>query len=170
MTIVVCPLSALDAVIAQRRPSHVVTLLGPDRMIGAHPAMPADRHLRLLMDDIERPSPGMIAPTALMIEDLLAFAETWDARDPMVLHCFAGISRSTAAAFTLACARNPAADEGAIALALRASAPHAMPNRRIVAFADDILGRRGRMLEALEVMGAGEFRIEGFPFDLAAGH
>jgi predicted protein tyrosine phosphatase len=170
MTLVVCPLSALDAVIAERRPSHVVTLLGPDRMIGAHPAMPADRHLRLLMDDIERPSPGMIAPAAVMIEDLLAFAETWDGGDPMVLHCFAGISRSTAAAFTLACARNPGADEGAIAMALRAAAPHAMPNRRIVAFADDILNRRGRMLQAVSDIGAGEFRTEGTPFDLAASH
>jgi predicted protein tyrosine phosphatase len=170
MTFVVCPLSRLEDVIARRRPSHVLTLLGSERMIGAHAAMPADRHLRVLMDDIEHPAAGMTAPTAAMVERILAFAEGWEGVSPMVVHCFAGVSRSTAAAFTLACARNPGADEGAIARALRAAAPHAQPNRRIVALADDILDRRGRMLEAVAEIGPGDFVGEGVPFDLAARH
>jgi predicted protein tyrosine phosphatase len=88
----------------------------------------------------------------------------------MVVHCWAGISRSTASAFAIACARNPQADELGIALAMRRASPSAFPNRRIVALADDILDRRGRMLEAVEAMGGNGFAAEGVPFDLAARH
>jgi len=88
----------------------------------------------------------------------------------MLIHCWAGISRSTASAFAIACERNPHADEHAIALALRRAAPHAYPNRRLVALADDILGRRGRMIEAVEAMGDNNFAMEGVPFDLPARH
>jgi predicted protein tyrosine phosphatase len=88
----------------------------------------------------------------------------------MVVHCWAGISRSTATAFAIACERNPHADEHAIAQALRRASPTALPNRRIVALADDILDRRGRMLDAVEAMGGNGYAVEGVPFDLAARH
>jgi predicted protein tyrosine phosphatase len=85
----------------------------------------------------------------------------------MLIHCWAGISRSTASAFALACERSPKVDEKTIALAMREAAPHAYPNRRIVALADDILGRRGRMVDAIDAMGNGVFDASG-PFDFAA--
>jgi predicted protein tyrosine phosphatase len=53
---------------------------------------------------------------------------------------------------------------------MRRVSPHAFPNRRIVALADDILDRRGRMLEAVEAMGGNNFVLEGVPFELAARH
>ncbi len=87
----------------------------------------------------------------------------------MVIHCFAGISRSTASAFVIACERDPHADELEIALAMRRASPSAFPNRRIVALADDILGRQGRMVEAVEAMGGNGFVAEGVPFDLPVG-
>jgi predicted protein tyrosine phosphatase len=85
----------------------------------------------------------------------------------MVVHCWAGISRSTASAFAIACARDPDADELEVALAMRRASPSAFPNRRIVALADDILGRHGRMVAAVEAMGGNGFVAEGVPFDLA---
>jgi len=88
----------------------------------------------------------------------------------MVVHCWAGISRSTASAFAIACERNPHADELKIALSMRKASPSAFPNRRIVALADDILDRRGRMLEAVEAMGGNGYAMEGVPFTLAARH
>jgi predicted protein tyrosine phosphatase len=105
-----------------------------------------------------------------MVERVLAFARDWDARAPMIVHCWAGISRSTASAFAIACERNPHADELAIAMAMRRASPSAFPNRRIVALADDILGRQGRMVEAVEAMGGNGFVPEGVPFDLSARH
>jgi predicted protein tyrosine phosphatase len=100
-----------------------------------------------------------------MVEAILAFGRSWDAAAPMVIHCFAGISRSTASAFAIACERDPQADELEIALSMRRASPSALPNRRIVALADDILGRQGRMIDAVEAMGGNGFVMEGVPFD-----
>jgi predicted protein tyrosine phosphatase len=170
MVLVVTPLRLLPLVLAERAPSHLITLLSPEELIETPAGFDPARHLRLGMHDIAVPEPGFVAPDARMVERVLAFAEDWDERAPMVVHCWAGISRSTASAFAIACQRNPHADELAIALAMRRASPSAFPNRRIVALADDILDRRGRMLEAVEAMGGNGFAMEGVPFDLAARH
>jgi len=168
MVLIVTPLSRLHEVIAQRRPSHLITLLSPEELIRTPADFPAHRHLRLGVHDIDIPMEGLVAPDAAMVERVLAFARGWGGETPMVVHCWAGISRSTASAFAIACERNPHADELEIALAMRRASPTAFPNRRIVALADDILDRRGRMLEAVEAMGGNSFAVEGVPFDLAA--
>ena len=111
-----------------------------------------------------------IAPDARLVETILDFGRTWDEGAPLLVHCWAGISRSTATAFIIACERNPGADELAIAMAMRRASVHAFPNRRIVALADDILDRRGRLLDAVAAMGGNGFVPEGAPFELAARH
>lgn len=166
MVLIVAPLRRLPEVIAARAPSHLISLLTPEEMIETPPGFEAARHLRLGMHDIHAPVPGLIAPDAAMVEAILAFGRSWDAAQPMLVHCFAGISRSTAGAFAIACERDPHADELEIALAMRRASPSAFPNRRIVALADDILRRQGRMLEAVEAMGGNGFVIEGVPFDI----
>jgi predicted protein tyrosine phosphatase len=170
MVLVVTPLRLLPQVLAERAPSHLITLLSPAELIDTPAGFDPRRHLRLGVHDIEFSEPGFVVPDARMVEQVLAFAQDWDARAPMVVHCWAGISRSTASAFAIACARNPQADELGIALAMRRASSSAFPNRRIVALADDILDRRGRMLEAVEAMGGNGFATEGVPFDLAARH
>jgi predicted protein tyrosine phosphatase len=138
-------------------------------MIGTPPGLTAERHLRLGVNDISEPTEDMILPDAGVVQKILDFGATWDGRDPMLIHCWAGVSRSTATAFTLACERSPSADERTIALALRRAAPHAAPNRRIVSLADEMLGRRGRMVEALDAMGDYDLAAPG-PFDFPARH
>jgi predicted protein tyrosine phosphatase len=58
-----------------------------------------------------------------------------------------------ASAFTVLCDRLGKDHEVEIAMAMRRRAPHAHPNRLLVRHADDALGRGGRMLTALQVMG-----------------
>jgi predicted protein tyrosine phosphatase len=84
----------------------------------------------------------------------------------MVIHCYAGISRSTASAYAAACAVNPDRDEMEIAQNLRRASRTAMPNSLIVALADDILGREGRMIAAIEAIGPGDLAMEADPFVL----
>ena len=105
-------------------------------------------------------------PGATHLEDLLGFVHAWDRAEPMVIHCFAGVSRSTAAAYIAACALNPGGDEFAIARAMRAASPTASPNPRLIALADDALNRQGRMVEAIAAIGRGEACYEGTPFTL----
>jgi predicted protein tyrosine phosphatase len=95
---------------------------------------------------------------------VLTFVRGWDRKAPLVVHCYAGISRSTASAFTAACALNPHRDEASIARQIRAASPIAQPNRLIVALADKALGRDGRMLRAVDDIGPGNMMIEGRPF------
>ena len=170
MVLVVTPLRLLPQVIAERAPSHLITLLSPEELIETPPGFDPKRHLRLGVHDIAVPEPGFVAPDAAMVERIFDFAMRWNETSPLVVHCWAGISRSTASAFAIACARDPSADELKIALNMRRASPSAFPNRRIVALADDILGRQGRMVEAVEAMGGNGFAIEGVPFDLAARH
>jgi predicted protein tyrosine phosphatase len=81
-----------------------------------------------------------------------------------VVHCFAGISRSTAGAFIAACALNPSRDEGEVARLLRTASPTAQPNALLVSIADDLLGRNGRMIGAIESIGPAIPATEARPF------
>ena len=166
MTLIVCSLSDMPGVVRLRQASHLVTLIDPGTPVERPLGVLESRHLRLDVDDIDAPMEGYFAPDTESVARLLEFSRTWDASAPMVVHCFAGISRSTASAFAIACDRNPEVAEKRIALMLRQAASHAFPNRRIVALADDILGRRGRMVDAIEAIGGNNFVPSGVPFDL----
>ncbi len=123
-------------------------------------------HLILGMDDIIEPLDGYTHPGEEHVSRLIDFAERWDRRAPMVIHCYAGISRSTAGAFVAACALNPNRDEIRIAQAIRDGSATATPNIRIVTLADQLLGRRGRMIGAIQSIGTGRAAMEGDPFRL----
>ena len=168
MTLIVCPLSQVERLVAERAPSHLITLLDPSFMIDTPAGLLPHRHLRLGVNDIVEPVEGRICPDEPLMDRLLAFGDGWEGDRPLLVHCWAGVSRSTATAFVLACQRNPAAPELTIARALRGASRAAHPNRRIVALADARLGRQGRMVEAIAAIGPGEMVEENQPFDLPA--
>jgi predicted protein tyrosine phosphatase len=169
MTLLVCPLSQVEAARALHRPSHLISLLSPASAPEAWPRTnPGDAHLRLAFHDIAEPRDGLIAPNAAMVAELLAFAADWDGTRPLLVHCWAGVSRSTAAAFIIACQRDPRRAEQDIALALRRAAPYATPNPLLVRLADAALGRQGRMTAAVAAIGRGADTAEGALFELPA--
>jgi len=151
--LLVTPLSQLTDAIALHRPSLVVTLLSPEHMIETPSGFPAERHLKLGVNDIVDPAAGSHPPATDHIERLLAFTRNWDGQAPLLIHCWAGISRSMASAFTVLCDRLGPEREAAIAQAMRRRAPHAAPNKLLVRHADALLGRNGRMIAALDEMG-----------------
>jgi len=162
----VCSLARLHETVETCGARHIVTLLRNTDQVVRPPVIVEKNHLILSMDDISEPLDGYELPAIHQIETLIDFAKAWDRTSPMVVHCYAGISRSTAAAFVSACAINPRRDETTIARAIREASPTAVPNRRIVALADEILGRKGRMRRAVESIGPGEAAYEGTPFRL----
>jgi predicted protein tyrosine phosphatase len=123
-------------------------------------------HLVVAVGDIVEASEGQVLPGAEHVEALLGFVRGWARERPLVIHCYAGISRSTAAAFLSACALAPHRSEAENAAELRRASPTATPNRRIVAVADDILGRQGRMVDAIARIGRGRDAFAGEPFAL----
>jgi predicted protein tyrosine phosphatase len=166
MTLIVSPLRDAATVIKWKKPSHVITLLENGLLAQAPRALDPTRHLKLAVHDIWEQKEGEILPDEGLVKDILDFSADWDGRSPMLVHCWAGVSRSTATAYLLACHRNPGAAEAAIAQALRKASAGATPNPLIVALADDILGRRGRMVDAVRDIGKGQYVYPGAPFEM----
>lgn len=150
--IVVCPSGHADASCREFRPSHAVSLGGPGRSV---PDLACPQRLVLAFHDIAEPRPGLVPPGPEDVAALVAFGRSWLGEAPLLIHCEAGISRSTAAAFILACRHRPDLREAAIAAALREASPCATPNPLMVALADDLLGRVGRMVAAVAGIGRG---------------
>ena len=98
-TIYVAPLSLVETTVVGARVSHLVTLINGEMPITTPPGIGPDRHLRLAMNDICEPQEGLVLPCETHVEDLIRFALDWDRGAPLLIHCWAGISRSTAAAF-----------------------------------------------------------------------
>jgi predicted protein tyrosine phosphatase len=159
--ILVTPLSALEDVLESQRPSHIITLLSPEHMIETPSGFDPERHLKLGVNDVADPSAGENPPGRVHVDRLLAFSRQWDASQPMLIHCWAGVSRSMASAYTILCDRLGPGREVEIAMAIRRRASHASPNPLLVRHADDALARDGRMLAALKVMGPPLTVMEG---------
>ncbi len=168
MILLVCPLSQVEAVRAARQPSHVLSLLSPSGDGPVWSDLPPDRTRLLQFHDIAEPRPDLTPPTKAMIRELLAFGRSWDGEQPLLIHCWAGVSRSTAAAYILACDRQPGEEE-ALAQALRAASPTATPNPLMIRLADGLLRREGRMIRAIAVIGRGAETDVGQPFEVALG-
>lgn len=163
--IIVCPLSDLPKAIREEQPAGVLTLLGPEHMIPPIKALGPERHLRIEMHDISEPQRGEILPDQHHIEEMLAFVDKWDQGDaPLIIHCWAGISRSTAGALITQAHLHPSADEFELADALRTAAPHAKPNRRLIDLADEVLGKKGRLRDAAATVWTDDNRYEGVRF------
>jgi predicted protein tyrosine phosphatase len=162
----VCSLALLHRTVEESAARHVITLIRDLDRVTRPPGVDKKNHLIINIDDIVAPADGFTHPCEEHVERLIDFAQQWDRAAPLVIHCYAGISRSTAGAFTVACALNPAREERAIAQSLRRASATATPNALIVALADRALERNGRMVDAIESIGHGRIAIEGVPFRL----
>jgi predicted protein tyrosine phosphatase len=162
----VCSLARLHATVEETGARRVVSLMRDVELVRRPPTIEDAHHLLLRLDDISAPLDGYTMPAEEHVAELLAFVHAWDRAAPLVMHCYAGVSRSTAGAFVSACALNPQRTEAQIAADIRRLSPTATPNIRIVALADQMLGRGGRMVAAIEAIGRGVECYEGHPFRL----
>jgi len=153
MTIYVCNIDEMPWRVRTLRPSHLVSLVPQEEQPPTPRGITAERHLRLEIDDIAKPFPGYVLPGGYHVGALVNFLRGWSGEQPILFHCLAGISRSTAAAL-IALTLDAEGRETEAALTLRAAAPHARPNARMIALADDVLCRRGRLIEACRRMGS----------------
>jgi predicted protein tyrosine phosphatase len=162
--ITVSPLNAVPGLVQQHRFNRVLGLLGPDI---EHPdlGLPDHQHLRMTFNDISTPMKDLTPPGREHMQRIIGFIEDWDLSSPMLIHCWAGISRSTASAFITMCLLNPQEEEIDLAWELRHIAPSATPNRLMVEHADAILRREGRMISAIRTIGRGVEAWEGDVFN-----
>lgn len=144
---VICGLEELaTAPIARAR--RIVSILD---MGAPPPALLAGSDAKMLtlrFDDVIAPGGPFRPPGRDDIESLLAFDRDHRADELLLVHCTAGISRSTAALAILLAQRRPGAEAEAFA-AVRATRPRAWPNSLMVALADDLLCAQGRLVREL---------------------
>ena len=162
----VCSLAKLEETVARSSAQRVLSLLAAGTEVTRPASISRENHLHLVMHDIAVAQDGMTMPGEDHVHNLLDFARKWDRAKPMVVHCYAGISRSTASAYIIAAALAPKRDEMELAQTLRKLSPSATPNPRLIAVADTLLSRQGRMIEAIEAIGRGADAFEGTPFVL----
>jgi len=165
--IYVSPLSRLEETVLRTGAAHVLSVINVATPVVLPASVSPDNHLFVGFNDITAPQDGLIHPALDHVDAILGFARRWPRQAPLVVHCYAGISRSTASAYIAACALNPARDEADIATALRVASPIATPNALLVALADEALGRQGRMVAAIAAIGRGAEAMENVPFALA---
>ena len=164
--IIVCPLQPVERLVSEYDVGRVLGLLAG---ANEHPNLPAlaasGNHLKLTMHDIAAPVEGMKPPGADQVEQLIDFARQWNQKAPMLIHCWAGISRSTASAFITQCLHHPDKSEQELADELRELSPSATPNPLIIAHADAMLNRNGRMISAIKNIGRGANAFQGNVFE-----
>jgi len=151
--------------------SHVLSILDPDRPDPEAFAAYATHHrVTLRFHDATEPGPGVILPERRDVEAILAFgravaeeseqeSEQGGAREAHILvHCHVGISRSTAALAMLFAQSEPEVPAETLVARLHAQREKAWPNARMIAFADDLLGRGGSLSEAVRRLHALQLR------------
>ncbi|QWK80398.1 MULTISPECIES: tyrosine phosphatase family protein [Brucella/Ochrobactrum group] len=136
--------------------THVLSIIDPERPdltefsdFGAH------ERTTLRFHDIIADIEGQILPSQEHTEAILNFGHAFQSRKDgdteahILVHCHMGVSRSTAAMLTLMA--QAASDEPAEVLFQRLAKvrPQAWPNSRMVAFADEQLGRGGELSREL---------------------
>ena len=119
----------------------------------------------MTFNDISTPMTGLTPPGQEHVSEIIDFIKAWDLSGPMLIHCWAGISRSTATAFITMCLLNPQEEEIDLAWELRHLAPSATPNRLIIELADGLMNRDGRMISAIKKIGRGVEAWEGSVFN-----
>src|SRR5262245_66227453 len=128
----VCSLARLHKTVEDTGARHVVTLLKDIDLVRRPHVVIPDNHLILGVDDIIEPLDGYVAPADEHLTRLIEFVRGWDRAKPLVVHCYAGISRSTDGAFVTVCVLNPKRSELGLAQALRHDTATATPHLSIV--------------------------------------
>ena len=159
-----CSLSKLEETARQTGAKSLVTLINVNTPVATPKTIARERHLFVGLSDITEKLDGHVLPENEHVAQLLTFVRGWDQREPLLIHCYAGVSRSTAAAYISYCALHPKACEREVAQRLRKLSPTATPNARLIELADAYLQRDGRMIRAIAEIGRGEDCFEGTPF------
>jgi predicted protein tyrosine phosphatase len=148
--VTICGIAELDGHSASGV-THVLSILDPDWPDPpAFAAFAPHRRLALRFHDIIEPTPDHLLPSREDVAQLLAFGRELGepAGNHLLVHCHAGVSRSTAAAALILVQAYPDRPAGDALDAVARIRPRAWPNLRILEFGDALLGRDGEIVAA----------------------
>ena len=158
MPIYISGLATMPKLVHQFDIRDLVSVIDVDAQPPTPPEISPARHHRCMVDDIVESRSEQILPQSEHIADLIEFLHSWDTDTGILIHCMAGVSRSTAVALIahVLVTKDPSRSM----VALRKAAPYAWPNRRIVSLADSILNLNGQLTLALKELGPANWQSE----------
>lgn len=150
--LLISSLEGVDAAWQAYHPKRVISLLSEDEAMPSFEGLGPQAHLALY---VEKESCARTISNAARerARRIISFVDEWDGAGDILIHCNRGVSRSTAAAFVVMCMREPQSHEVNLMKRLRGAAPHADPCPLLVTYADEILGRAGAMIDAVDDLG-----------------
>ncbi|QND53874.1 protein-tyrosine-phosphatase [Phyllobacterium sp. 628] len=154
-TLTICGIDELPAQ-SQRTVTHVLSILDPNwPELEAFQAYGEHKRTTLNFHDIINPIEGQILPQQEHVAKILSFgkdladSKTERAEGHLLIHCHMGVSRSTAAMLSLLAQTYPDESEDRLFERLQQIRPQAWPNSLMIKYADDLLGRNGKLVDAL---------------------
>jgi predicted protein tyrosine phosphatase len=129
--------------------THILSILDPE-WPDPEAFLTYDPHFRatLRFHDAIEPGPDILLPQREDVEAVLTFGRDAAEAGGLLIHCHAGISRSTAATLMILAQAHPHEGENELAERLLTTRPQAWPNSRMITFADELLDRNGRLSTA----------------------
>lgn len=162
--ICVTPLSSLKETIVRSEAKNLMSLMGPGKT-RPRPNSITGSYLALEFNDIStQETNGLIAPSREHVDQIINFALDWDRKSPLIIHCWMGISRSTAAAAIVSAVLCRDARIERIARAMRIASPMATPNSLMIQHGDEALDLGGKLISTIANIGRGAEAKEGRPF------
>lgn len=158
MPIYISSLADMPILVERFDVQDLVSVIGEYAQPPTPPQIRPARHHRCTVDDIVEARADQTVPQTEHITDLIEFLYSWKTERSLLIHCMAGVSRSTAVALIAHVLKTD--DPSQSAMALRKAAPYAWPNRRIVSLADSILGLNGQLIRAREAMGPANWETD----------
>ena len=135
--------------------THIISLLddGSEFEVGDNLFEDYHPHQRLLLkfDDVSYPNQYYVAPTHEDVETILEFAKSIGETDRVLVHCVAGVSRSTAAASLLLLQAYPEMTAHEVFEEVVRIRPIAIPNFLILQHGGRILDRFDEIIEAYKM-------------------
>lgn len=161
--IIVCSLKDLESVCNSVKKGYLISVIDP----GFIPKTPKGikKHLKLGFDDIVEIKKenlihrdlsvsnylnflnDQILPNNEHIDQIIKFISTWNKIDPIIIHCWCGVSRSMAVAAYILCKMNIKQIESNIKY-IRYIAAHANPNKLMLKMFEKSLKIEGQIIKA----------------------
>lgn len=153
MQIFVSSLDRVYSTICSRGITHVLTLLTLDEReyLRIPSFFDRDNHLFLDMEDVIDHN-SYNAPKKDQIDHALNWARRLPSDARLLVHCFGGVSRSTATALAILVQENGLASIDESLAWLLEHRPVACPNPIITKYADELLNANGKLFDAVENM------------------
>jgi predicted protein tyrosine phosphatase len=116
-------------------PTKIISLIKED--------MPSwgESHLHLKFDDVHNPLKHYVHPTEWHFQRILDFTKNLTSSDKVLVHCIAGISRSTSAAIAILIQHGMSYEDAYNHIS--AQRRHLAPNRLVVSYTDEHFGLNG---------------------------